>query len=83
MKILLAILGIILILVAVPLGLYIWIYWGGYEGLMMLYNAVANGTGAGDFAGGLLTLYSVMCLDLLLVRLRFPSGHFALLYSIK
>jgi hypothetical protein len=51
-KILLGLVGVVALLVAIPVGLYVWFIWGWYEGLTLVYNSIANASGAGDFAWG-------------------------------
>ena len=36
-----------------PFALWVWFYWGWYEGLLMLYNSIAMHSGGSDFAGGI------------------------------
>jgi hypothetical protein len=52
MKALTLIFGVLFLLAAIPAGFYIWLVWGWYEGAMLLYNSIANATGAADFAWG-------------------------------
>lgn len=57
MKTLIRIFGILLMCLAIPIGLYMWLKWGWYDGFVMAFNAIMNDPkSAGDFAWGIIKI---------------------------
>ena len=46
-------LGLLLMIIAIPLGLYVWLKWGWYDGFVLAFNGLMNDPkSASDFARG-------------------------------
>lgn len=57
MKTTIRLFAILLMLIALPLGLYIWLKWGWYDGFILAFNAVmTDPKNAGDFAWGIIKI---------------------------
>lgn len=57
MKTITGLLGLLLMIVAIPLGLYMWLKWGWYDGFVLAFNAIMNDPkSAGDFAWGIIKI---------------------------
>lgn len=56
MRTFLSVFGLLIAIAGVVAGCYVWFVWGWYEGLMLLYDSIANKTGAGDFAYGVIKI---------------------------
>lgn len=48
------ILGVLLMIIAIPVGLYMWLKWGWYDGIMLMWDAFNTTKSGGDFAWGLI-----------------------------
>ena len=58
MNTLFRILGLLLMVVALPIGLYIWLKWGWYDGFVLAFNAImTEPKSATDFAWGLIKIF--------------------------
>lgn len=64
------IIGIILMILALPVGLYMWLKWGWYDGFVMAFNSVMNEPkSASDFAWGVIKVIAGTTIGIL-------SGYF-------
>jgi hypothetical protein len=71
-----ALVGATICIIAIPLGLYIWLVWGWYEGAMLVYNSIANATGAGDFAWGIIKFFVGASCGAIIGAVTFLIGGF-------
>lgn len=78
MKYLVRLLAIIAMMFAIPLGLYVWLKWGWYDGFVLAFNAIMNEPrDAGNFAWGVIKVLSGGFLGALTGYVTFLCGGLA------